>query len=131
MSWENCSSWRNPRVLLSLTLIFLCGVVGGAMVMRFAVHGIVDKGETGLPGGEKAIALERMTKELDLSTDQRRELETVLDDFVMYVQTLQAQMDEVRANGKQRILRILNDQQKQKFEKMLVDVQARQTARVR
>lgn len=130
MSWENCASWRNPRVLLSLTLIFLCGVVGGAMVMRLAVHGIVDKDETGLPGGEKAIALERMTKELDLSADQRRELETVLDDFVMYVQTLQAQMDEVRANGKQRILRILNDQQKQKFEKMLVDVQSRQTARV-
>jgi len=116
--------------MLSLALIFLCGVVGGAMAMRFAVHGVVHKAETGLPGDEKAIALERMTKELDLTDSQRRELETVLDDFVMYVQTLQAQMDEVRANGKQRILRILNDQQKQKFEKMLDDVHGRQTARV-
>lgn len=130
MSWEDCSSWRSPRVLLSLTLIFLCGVVGGAMAMRFAVHGMVHKAEPYWQEGGKAIALERMTKELDLTADQRRELETILDDFVMYVQTLQAQMDEVRANGKQRILRILNDQQKQKFEKMLVELQARKSSRV-
>jgi hypothetical protein len=50
-------------------------------------------------------------------------METVLDDFVTYYQTLQAQMDDVRATGKQRILRILKDDQKQKFEKMIGELQ--------
>jgi hypothetical protein len=50
-------------------------------------------------------------------------METVLDDFVMYVQMLQAQMDDVRANGKARIMRVLDERQKKKFEKMLVGLQ--------
>jgi hypothetical protein len=85
-----------------LTLIFLCGVVGGAMVMRLAVHGIVDKAETGLPGGEKAIALERMTKELDPVPTSSGTRDGP-DDSPVRANT-QAQMDEVRQR-KQRILR--------------------------
>jgi hypothetical protein len=47
----------------------------------------------------------------------------ILDDFVMYMQMLQAQMDEVRANGKERILRVLDEKQRDKFEKMLGGLQ--------
>jgi hypothetical protein len=50
----------------------------------------------------------------------------VLDDFVMYYQTLQAQMDDVRATGKSRIMKILHDDQQQKFERMLADLQTKQ-----
>jgi hypothetical protein len=32
---------------------------------------------------------------------------------------LQAQMDEVRANGKYRVMRVLDEKQQKKFEKML------------
>ncbi len=121
---NQAASWRKPRILLSLALIFLCGAASGALVMRFVVHGVVrDAQLSAAPDVEKA--LDRMTKDLDLTAEQRRELETVLDDFVMYVQSTQAQMEEVRATGKQRILRILNEKQRQKFEKMLTEVQAR------
>ena len=47
----------------------------------------------------------------------------VLDDFMMYYHSLQAQMDEVRANGKARILLMLNERQKKKFEEMLDELQ--------
>jgi len=47
----------------------------------------------------------------------------------MYYQTLQEQMNEVRSNGKSRILQILNDDQKQKFSRMISDVQSKQQAR--
>ncbi len=70
--------------------------------------------------------MQRLTSELDLTPTQQAELETVLDDFVMYVQTLQAQMDDVRGSGKARIMRVLDEQQKKKFEKMLGQVQQAQ-----
>lgn len=120
---QTASCWK-PKILLSLALIFLCGAASGALVMRLVVHNVVRDAElNSKPDVEKA--LDRMTKDLDLTSEQRRELETVLDDFVMYVQSVQAQMEDVRATGKQRILRILNDKQRQKFEKMLTDVQSR------
>lgn len=126
MTTPDCASWRNPRILLTLSLIFLCGLTAGALAMRYGIHGMMHQPEPYWQEGGKQLALERLTKELDLSPAQAKELETILDDFVMYVQTLQAQMDEVRADGKQRILRILNDAQRQKFEQMLEQVQARQ-----
>ena len=48
------------------------------------------------------------------------------DDFMKYYQTLQAQMDEVRANGKERILGVLDDSQKSKFNQMMGDLQKQQ-----
>ena len=37
----------------------------------------------------------------------------------MYYQTLQAQMDEVRSHGKDRIQQVLNTDQKKKFDQMV------------
>ena len=73
--------------------------------------------------GGKDIAIQKFRTELNLTPDQSKEFETVLDDFMMYYQTLQAQMDDVRATGKQRLIRILNEDQRQKFDKMLTDLQ--------
>ena len=54
---------------------------------------------------------------------QSEQLETILDDFFTYYHTLQAQLDDVRSSGKQRILRILNDEQKKKFEQLAAEPQ--------
>ena len=125
MTSERCASWRNPRVLLVLFLVFLCGVLSGGLVMRLCIHGWMHTAGPGLSGDDKEIALQRLTKELDLNADQQERLEVILDDFVKYVQTLQAQMDEVRATGKDRILLILNQEQREKFKKMLGELHAR------
>lgn len=128
MTNGHCPSWRDPRVLLILFSVFLCGVTAGGLIMRYGVHEWAHQPAPALPADIKAASLERLTKDLDLTPEQTRNLEMVLDDFVKYVQMLQAQMDDVRANGKQRILMILNDKQKKKFENMLADVQSRQRA---
>jgi Spy/CpxP family protein refolding chaperone len=118
-------SWRNPRILLILTLVFLCGAVAGALGMRYGLHGIVAKPGPYWKEGGKEISLQRFRRELDLTAEQAGQMEAVLDDFVLYYQTLQTQMDEVRASGKDRILRILNPEQRKRFEKMMSDAQAR------
>jgi hypothetical protein len=74
----------------------------------------------------KEVTLQMFRKELKLSDAQAAEVETVLDDFMMYYQTLQAQMDEVRGSGKERILKILNEEQKAKFNRVMGDLQSKQ-----
>jgi hypothetical protein len=76
--------------------------------------------------GGRDISLQRFKTELNLDSEQTKQIERVLDDFVMYYQSLQDQMDDVRATGKNRILHILHDDQKQKFDKMLTDLQTKQ-----
>jgi len=115
--------WKNPKVIYTLLFVFLSGAAAGALTMRLSLAPERHKsGPYWKEGGDK-ILMERFRKELNLTPDQEKEMQTVLDDFVMYYQTLQAQMDDVRATGKQRIEKILREDQKQKFEKMIGEVQ--------
>ena len=116
--------WRNPQLLLVLALIFLCGAIAGAVVMGTAFHhwpGNARPAPSWREGG-KEISLQRFKKELNLTPAQSAELELVLDDFMKYYQMLQSQMDEVRAMGKTRIQRVLDEDQQRKFEKMLSEL---------
>jgi hypothetical protein len=123
MTSDRLASWLSIRLLLTIFLIFLAGALAGALVMRFGIRALPRDSAVYYPVGDKKVALQQLTNELDLTPSQVQQLEMVLDDFVMYVQMLQAQMDEVRANGKERVMRVLDEKQKKKFEKMLVAVQ--------
>ena len=118
--------WRNPRILYTLLCVFLCGAVAGAVTMRFGLVPTRHVGGAYWKEGAREISLQKFKKELDLSPGQAKEMETVLDDFMMYYQSLQAQMDDVRAIGKSRILKILREEQKTKFEKMIGEIQHKQ-----
>ncbi len=118
-------SWRNPRILVLLTLVFLSGAVVGALGMRFGLHSATQKAAPFWKEGGKEISLQKLRRDLDLTPEQAEQMETVLDDFVLYYQTLQTQMDEVRASGKERIVRILNEEQRKRFERMLSEAQVR------
>lgn len=121
----SAAPWRNPQILYTLLFVFLSGAVGGAVVMRFASSPERHVGAYWKEGARE-ISLHRFKKELDLTPEQTKDMETVLDDFMMYYQSLQAQMDDVRAMGKTRILKILREDQKAKFEKMIGDIQSKQ-----
>jgi hypothetical protein len=120
--------WQNPRILCTLLLVFLCGASAGALTVRLAsnraARGSSPAWKDGTTG--KEISLDRFRRELNLTGDQAKQMESILDDFFMYYQTLQAQMDEVRGSGKSRILNILNEEQRKRFEKMVSDLQAKQ-----
>jgi len=83
----NCGtnvSWRTPRILLTLLLVFLSGAAAGALGMRYGIHGILRKPGPYWKEGGKEISLQRFKRELDLSPEQAEQMETVLDDFVLY-----------------------------------------------
>jgi len=127
-------SWSNPRVLSVLLLVFLAGGLSGAIALRLIRNSrptvAVRSGSTGggtsntaAPGisawSNKDGFMGRCRKELDLRPEQAEKISAVLDDYKMYYQNLQEQLEEVRVTGKGRILEILDDEQKKKFEKLL------------
>lgn len=120
------SLWKHPKVLCILLLVFLCGAAAGALAFRVSYRATPVKAWR---EGAREISLQRFRKELNLTEEQSQEVESVLDDFMKYYQTLQAQMDDVRGDGKERILRILKPEQRERFTRMLSDFQAKQQIR--
>jgi hypothetical protein len=121
--------WRDPRVIGLILLVFLCGSAAGALSARYRYRQMMQNPKPPVAAWKeygKEVTLQKFRKELNLSDDQAKEIELVLDDFMMYYQTLQAQMDEVRASGKERIVRVLDASQREKFGRMMSDLQNRQ-----
>ncbi len=120
-------TWQNPRILLTLFIVFLCGASAGMLTMAMGAHRWMHTSRaTGWKESNKEVTLQRFKTELNLTTAQTEQLETVLDDFFTYYHTLQAELDDVRASGKQKILRILDENQKRKFEKIMNELQEKQ-----
>jgi len=96
---------------VTLTLVFLCGAAAGALAMNLGVHKSLHHDAFWTDAG-KALYLDRVTRELNLSPIQVEQMNSILDDFSQYYRT-------VLADGKSRILQILNDDQRRRFEAML------------
>ncbi len=126
MTSAQSPGWQNPRIVLTLLVIFLCGASAGMLAMALGAHRWMHPQPQSQPAWResgKEVSLQRFRKELDLTPAQTEQLETILDDFFTYYHTLQAQLDDVRSSGKQRILRILNEDQKKRFEKLMSEMQ--------
>jgi 3-mercaptopyruvate sulfurtransferase SseA len=68
--------------------------------------------------GRNEFSYDMLKKELDLTPEQSGRLKTILDDFMKYHEDLQAQIEDVRATGKNRIIQMLDARQRQRFEQL-------------
>jgi hypothetical protein len=114
------SGWSNPKVLAILAVVFLCGTAFGAAAMRQYLHRWMplQNGHEFVYQG-KRLGLEQLKTELHLRPDQALQVELVLDDFAKYYQNIEDQRSAVAATGKDKILDVLDADQKQRFEQML------------
>src|SRR5215472_385942 len=112
------ATWHNSRIITTLLLVFLAGATTGALSMRLGLH---DKLHRTAPVSSRDAVLQKFKTELDLSPPQADKIALVLEDYRQYYQSLQDQLDDLRATGKTRILQILNQDQRGKFEKMMSD----------
>ena len=115
--------WKNTQILFTLGLVFLCGAIAGAIVYRASSQPVKA---VSWNDNNKEVTLNRLQKELQLTPDQTAQIETILDDFTMYYQMLQAQMDGVRANGKSGMEQVLNEEQRKKFGRIMHDFRDKQ-----
>ncbi|MEO5925566.1 MAG: hypothetical protein ABIR70_17220 [Bryobacteraceae bacterium] len=116
----------NSRIVLTLAGVFLAGIGTGMLGMRYGLHEVIHPAPAAAAPSPDAV-LERFRSELNLSADQTTKLAAVLSDYQHYYQAVQEQIeearlrdqiDDLRATGKSKILEILNEDQKAKFEKM-------------
>ncbi len=105
-----------------LLAVFLCGAAAGALSVRLSNALAAPRVAANAPQwkeGQRELTITLLKKELNLTPAQAQEIETVLDDFVLYYQNLQGQMDDWRTDGKKRIMTALTAEQQAKFEKLL------------
>ena len=114
MARHNDSGWSNPKVLAIVAVIFLCGAAFGAAVTREYLHSKIysRRGPVELA---PHVNLARLKAELSLTPDQEKTVTKELDDYAKYYQNIEEQREDVAEHGKQRILDVLNEQQKKRF----------------
>jgi hypothetical protein len=114
--------WQNPRILFTLLLVFLAGASTGALSMRMGLHEKLHRTASAPSIESRAALLQKFQTELGLSGQQTEKLALVLDDYSQYYESLEEQLDDLRATGKTRILQILNPDQRAKFQKVMTDL---------
>ena len=116
-------AWKNPQIVLTLTLVFCCGAVAGAVIYKLASQPVSAKQmAAGWKDTTKEQTLTHLKRELSLTPEQADEIETALDDFSLYYQMLHAQMEEVMSTSKSRIDQVLNEAQRKKFARIMSEL---------
>ena len=107
----------NPKAVCAATLVlvFFAGAIAGAATMTLGFHNLLHRSPFWTTAG-KSIYIDKIRKDLDLTPAQTEQMESILDDFGKYYRA-------VLADGKSRILQILNDSQRRKFEQILQERQ--------
>lgn len=109
-------SWRNAKVLSIFGVIFLCGLAAGSVLTRAYLH---SRMQVSTPAqtleAAQRLGLERLRVTLHLTPTQEQTITEVLDDYGKYYQNIEDQREDVAEHGKQRILDVLDESQKQHF----------------
>ena len=102
--------------IVSFVLVFLCGIVFGAVVMSVSGHAGLHAAAHPVrePATGFSMSVNDWKQQLKLTDDQTVQLTSILDDFSRYY-------DNVLADGNSRIMQILKPDQRQRFEQMLRD----------
>ncbi len=99
----------------TLVLVFLCGALtGGALMTTSVAQRRLHRSVPFWTDAGRQISLERWKNDLHLTPAQSEEISSILEDFAKYYRT-------VTSEAKVRVLRILDDDQRKQFEKMLRD----------
>ena len=108
-------SWRNPKVLRVLAVVFVAGALSGVVTYRFWR---MSRPAVWTDLREKKVALEYLKGQLNLTPVQVDQVAAIIDDYKRYYGNIQDQYEEVRATGKNKIIQVLDAEQRAKFEKL-------------
>ncbi len=114
MASTRASALQGSRLtcVMTITLVFLAGAIAGGVAMNLGAHKWMHRSAPFYTEGGREVWLQRWKKDLSLTPEQSQEMAVILDDFGIYYRN-------VLSDGKARILRILNEDQKRKFDKLL------------
>ena len=105
-----------------VSLIFVSGMLTGAFTMNLAQRYWLHGQKPVLSQAEKDMAVQHFSQELELNAEQARAIEDILDEFIMEQANLMAEFKNSRLSGHDRILGILNEDQRKRFQKVLSEM---------
>ena len=104
------------------------GVPGGQL-LRARCRCVLDSTRNSIPAvaiasrePSREAVLQNFKTKLGLTTEQTNEIAMVLEDYRHYYESLQDQLDDLRATGRNRIVQVLDPAQRAKFEKLVMDL---------
>ena len=100
------ASWRSPKVLIILLIVFLCGTAFGSAGTRYFLHA------RGTP------TFTDLKVKLGLSPEQERTVMKELDDYAKYYQNIEEERADVAEHGRQRIYFVLTPEQRKRFDQV-------------
>jgi hypothetical protein len=112
------AGWTNPKVIAILAVVFFCGSVVGAALMRQYLHSRIPSSQDEV-AQMRRLKFEVLKRKLDLTAAQEQTVLKVLDDFAKYYQNLEEQREDVAEAGKKRIYAVLNADQRQRLAHLL------------
>jgi hypothetical protein len=108
-----------------LVAVFLSGLVSGAVALRIYHQQTAQAGSESPRidlHAQPGVVAKHLRDELALTDDQVAQVEDVLDECIMREADLLMQTKQLRAEARQRILELLNDQQRKKFATVIDEV---------
>ena len=122
--------FEKSRAPLYVLLIFLCGLVSGALAMKLWSgkdrQTQVAQADTTPPVSRTQRLVDRFTRELKLTPEQVHQLSVILDETRLRYQIKE---DSTRAEGRNRVRQILTNAQRAKYEEIIADADARRRLR--
>jgi t-SNARE complex subunit (syntaxin) len=106
-----------------VALIFVSGMAVGAVATKLADRYAHPPHALTLSEDEMATAVQHLHQELELNEEQARAVEAILDEFIMQQADLMSQFRTSRLSGHDRLLQILNEDQRQRFQKVLSELE--------
>lgn len=116
-----------------LGLVFALGLATGALGLRLyeRSYGATAEGRWGHFDRERYVS--RLTTDLQLTADQRNELDRILDEtraeFMKFRETIRPQVQEIKTRARGRIREMLTPDQQQRFEVFLKEWEAEKQRR--
>ena len=122
--------FEKSRAPLYILLIFLCGLVSGALVSNLWTSWVRDRevaqaDSTPRPSRTQRL-VERFTRDMSLTLDQAQQLTVILDETR---QQYRAKEDSTRAEARNLIRQILTDEQRVKYEEIIAAADERRRVR--
>ena len=107
-----------------LFVVFLCGVAAGAVALKIyqaAVPSSTVAAGALNPAKDPSAAVEHLREELKLDDQQYSLVHSVLDECIMQEADMVSRIQALRTEGRERIEKILTDQQREQFRTLLLE----------
>ena len=109
-----------------VALIFFSGIAVGGFSMTLLERYWLQTKEQAFEKSEEQLALDHLNRELQLDEQQTRAVEEILDEVIMQHAGMMAQFQTNRNASHDRIMKILNEEQRRRFDQVLSEISQQQ-----